>query len=579
MKCKKCGYQNPNGAKFCGYCRAELNKESGAEIHQSFYIIFAVLAIAIGIVVGVFLGKDVSKDTTQLMPTLQKAEDYEASLSKEAAEAYIAVLEKALEENREVYSDGDYFCEGLLLDLDGDGAQEFIISNLKLDNSGMGFADAVFSAYDYETGALITRINKQDFGDFGGAGTDFFMTVVYRNGTPMIMTYEEEGDTSGYENELPGRYGTMVVYDCESWLPVHVYEIERYRNNMFFYIDDEDVSEKVFLKELDQYDNVRKNWNDAHIMLEFPKVAVLATGLWNDLYEMIGVDSYENTHTITAPITYVEESMTDNYMNLISAGQYHSVAIYDDGTVCAVGRSDRDRADVDQWKDIIAVSAYSHTVGLRSDGTVVASGDWDDSRCNVSAWSDIIDIDTGEKNTIGLEADGTVHVVGENEYDQCDVTHWSDIVDVAIGSRTAYGVKSNGRVVSAGGNNSGQRNVGGWRDIVAVSAGPYHVVGLQSDGTVVAEGDNTAHQCEVEGWTNIVAITAGNKYTLGLKKDGSVVACGQFGSDDLNDLNNARIVAISAGMNHAIALTEEGQIIAVGNNGRNQCKIDGYDIF
>lgn len=579
MKCKKCGYQNPSGAKFCGYCRSELCKESGTETHQSFYVIFAVLAIAVGIIAGVFLGKAASGDTSHVTPMLQEPKHYEESLSTEAAEVYLAVLEKALKENRDAYFEGDVFCKGILCDLDRDGEQEMIVSNLRYDETGIVYADAIFSVYDYEAGSLLTRINKQDFGDFGGAGTDFSVTVVYKNGTPMIMTYEEEGDTSGYENELPGRYGTVVLYDCDSWRPVHVYEIERFRNKMYFSVDDEDVSEKVFLKELDQYASVIKNWDDAFIMLELPKAAVLATDLLNDLHEMIEVDLNENAHTESAPIPHTEENRANKYMNLITAGQYHSVAIYDDGTVCAVGRSDRDRADVDYWKDIIAVSAYSHTVGLRSDGSVVASGDWDDGRCNVSAWSNIIDIDTGEKNTIGLEADGTVHVVGENEYDQCDVSHWSDIVDVAIGSRTAYGVKSNGRVVAAGGNNSGQRNVGGWSDIVAVSAGPYHVVGLQSDGTVVAEGDNTAHQCEVEGWTNIVAISAGNKYTLGLKEDGSVVACGQFGSDDLNELNSTQIVAISAGMNHALALAEDGEIIAVGNNGRNQCMIDGYDIF
>lgn len=579
MKCKKCGYRNPSGAKYCGYCRSELSKENVTETHQSFYVIFAAVAIAVGIIAGVFLGKAALGDTTHEVPILQEPKRYEERLSTEAARAYLAVLENALEENQKVYCDGDNFCKGVLLDLDGDGEQEMIISNLQLDNSGIGFADVVFSVYDYEDGALITRIYKQDFGDFGGAGTDFFMTVVYKNGTPIIMTYEEKGDTSFYENELPGRYGTAVLYSCDSWQSVHVYEIERFRNNMFFYLDDEDVSEKVFLKELDQYDNVRKNWDDAFIMLELPKAAVLATDLLNDLHEMIEMDLNENAHTESAPIPHTEENRANKYMNLISAGQYHSVAIYDDGTVCAVGRSDRDRADVDYWKDIIAVSAYSHTVGLRSDGTVVASGDWDDGRCNVSAWSNIIDIDTGEKNTIGLEADGTVHVVGENEYDQCDVSHWSNIVDVAIGSRTAYGVKSNGRVVAVGGNNSGQRNVGGWSNIVAVSAGPYHVVGLRSDGTVVAEGDNTAHQCEVGGWKNIVAISAGNKYTLGLKEDGSVVVCGQFDRDDLNKLNSAKIVAIDAGMNHALALTDDGQIIAVGNNGRNQCIIDGYDVF
>lgn len=579
MKCRKCGHENPDGARFCGYCRSELSQEPGAGMHKNIYVILVVLAIAVGIIVGVFLGRGDARQTEDMMLAVQASECNEESLMMAAAEAYLSVLKEALAENRGVYSRGDHLCRGILRDLDNDGELELVVSNLRMDLSVMGFADAVFSVYDYESGMLNARILQRDFGDFGGAGSNFFITVADQDGHPAIVTYEETGEADGYENNLPDRHGNLVVYSCDNWRSVHEYEIKRIRNRMFFAADDQEVSEKDFLKELDQYSSIRENWDNALTMLELSEVTVPASELMDTLYKMVGPDFGKDTYEEIQTTNDTEDTGVDKYMKLISAGQYHSVAIYEDGTVYAVGRSDRDRADVDHWKNVIAVSAYSHTVGLRSDGTVVASGDWIDGRCNVSDWSDIIDIDTGEDNTIGLKEDGTVYVIGKNEYHQCEVFNWTDIVDVAIGSRTAYGVKSNGQVVAAGGNNSGQRDVGYWSDIIAVSAGPYHVVGLKSDGTVVAEGDNTAHQCAVEGWTDIVAISAGNKFTLGLKEDGTVVVCGRFEDEDLHELNSGKIVAISAGMNHALALTEDGRIIAVGSNDRNQCKIAGSDIF
>ena len=55
---------------------------------------------------------------------------------------------------------------------------------------------------------------------------------------------------------------------------------------------------------------------------------------------------------------------------------------------------------------------YCHTVGLYSDGTVVAVGDNTDGECDVSEWTDIVAIAAGEYFTAGLRKDGTVIVTG-----------------------------------------------------------------------------------------------------------------------------------------------------------------------
>ena len=148
------------------------------------------------------------------------------------------------------------------------------------------------------------------------------------------------------------------------------------------------------------------------------------------------------------------------------AGGSHTVGLCADGTVVAVGSSDRGQCSVSGWTDIIAISASrNHTIGLRADGTVVAAGDNAFGRCNISKWTDIVAISTGEFNTAGLRKDGTVVVVGSNENGQCDVSDWTDIV--------------------------------------AVSVGYDHIVGLKKDGTVVATGDNSFGQCGVSDWADI----------------------------------------------------------------------------
>ena len=59
--------------------------------------------------------------------------------------------------------------------------------------------------------------------------------------------------------------------------------------------------------------------------------------------------------------------------------------------------------------------------------TVLAIGDGEDGKCDVDDWSDIVAISADGGHTVGLRADGTVVSVGWNEYGQCDVDDWSDI--------------------------------------------------------------------------------------------------------------------------------------------------------
>ena len=190
-----------------------------------------------------------------------------------------------------------------------------------------------------------------------------------------------------------------------------------------------------------------------------------------------------------------------NAPEVIRAGSHHTVALKSDGTVMAVGYNIDGQCDVDDWSDVVAVSASGNsTVGLKSDGTVVAVGQHYYGQCDIDDWSDIVAVSAGGFHTVGLKSDGTVVAVGYNSDDQCDIDDWSDIVAVSAGDFHTIGLKSDGTVVATGDNSDGQCDINGWSDIVAVSAGGYHTVGLKFDGTVVATGDNSDGQCYVEDW-------------------------------------------------------------------------------
>jgi hypothetical protein len=83
--------------------------------------------------------------------------------------------------------------------------------------------------------------------------------------------------------------------------------------------------------------------------------------------------------------------------------------------VVAVGDNEYEQCEVDDWTDIIQISAGGDTVGLKSDGTVVTtSTDYD-----VSGWTNIIEVSTADGYTVGLKSDHTVVAVGDNTYGQC----------------------------------------------------------------------------------------------------------------------------------------------------------------
>lgn len=256
----------------------------------------------------------------------------------------------------------------------------------------------------------------------------------------------------------------------------------------------------------------------------------------------------------------------------VSAGFDHTVALYSNGTVGAIGSNQKGQCNVSGWTDIIAIAAGDGvTVGLCRDGNVVAAGE--NRHCfGYSAWADITAI-AACQHTLGLKANGTVRAAGSNNAGQCHTDHWRNIIAVAAGGMHSVGLKKDGTVVTAGYSGEGLSDVHRWSDITAIAAGAYITIGLRSNGTVAVAGYSTTISEEVKNWSGITAITAASSLCIGLRSDGTVLTAGSNarGSCDLSHWKNIR--AISANFNHVVGLCADGTLVAVGSNLNDQCNV------
>ena len=181
----------------------------------------------------------------------------------------------------------------------------------------------------------------------------------------------------------------------------------------------------------------------------------------------------------------------EEWSDIVAISSYnYTIGLKKDGTVIS---TDKEISKyIEKWSNIIGISLDRHVLGLKKDGTVVATGENSEGQCDVDNWDDIIAVSAGFDHSVGLKKDGTVVVTGNKEYEQGDVEDWSDVVIRSLSDNHVIGLKNDGTVVSKGKNDSGQCNVSDWKDIIAIYAGDEHTIGMKIDGTIVSVGDEDA---------------------------------------------------------------------------------------
>jgi len=252
----------------------------------------------------------------------------------------------------------------------------------------------------------------------------------------------------------------------------------------------------------------------------------------------------------------------------IAGGEYHSLALRNNGTVVAWGNNTDGETNVPAAAVNVSQIAggWLHSLALRRDGTVVAWGNNDSGQTNVPpGLSNVVAIAAGEAHSLALQSDGIVVAWGANDSGQTTVpANLTNVVAIAAGANFNVVLKADGTVVAWGDDESTQTNVPpGVNNVAAIAAGESFCLALQSDGTVTAWGSDDFEQNEIPyDLTNAVSIATGVGYSMALESDGTIVAWGdntycQTTAPSVPPQTGA-FVAIAAGGYHGLALLNDG---------------------
>ncbi len=299
----------------------------------------------------------------------------------------------------------------------------------------------------------------------------------------------------------------------------------------------------------------------------------------------------ETCQAETDKIEAVSPDTLRRFFTQIDAGDHHSLALKNDGTVWTWGGSHVSKLpeQVQGLTDIIVVSAgYRHSLALKNDGTVWAWGNNSFGQLGDGAWeSTEIPVQVKSLTSIiAIEAGGTKY---ESATGASSINSQSSGFSIAL--------KDDGTVWTWGSNsvlwndtaksNKLPQQMSVLTDIIAIAAGGFHKLALRQDGTVWAWGDNHFGQLGNDSHTNnkipsqvfylkdIVAISASNEHSMALTKDSLVWTWGdlppttgpkKFHCVPTQVKNLQGTIAISAGKDHYMTIAKNGWVLTWGNN-------------
>lgn len=277
----------------------------------------------------------------------------------------------------------------------------------------------------------------------------------------------------------------------------------------------------------------------------------------------------------------------------IAAGDYHCLALKDDGTLW-------------DWGD----NGY----GQLGDGTTVNKN----APARVVSLSDVFAVAGGGNHTLALTGGGRVWAWGDNVNGQLGdgtflskiqpvpVPHLAEGVAIAAGYSHSLALKKDGTVWAWGDNSSGQlgngttencnipERVSGLTEVIAIAAGQYHNYALRKDGTLWAWGANGDGQLgdgsfhtrtvpvQVSGLSQVVSVAAGGYHGLATQSDRKVWAWGRNWEGQLGGVSFdhrttpvlveglSGIILVAAGASHSLALKSNGTVWAWGENDHGQ---------
>ena len=327
----------------------------------------------------------------------------------------------------------------------------------------------------------------------------------------------------------------------------------------------------------------------------FHSLAVKADGsLWTwgqNYYGQLGTGARSTSQSASTPIP---EQIMQGVVS-VSAGQYHSLALKEDGSLWAWGKNH---------------------FGEIGDGTYTGVQPGTNSYANndrltpVKIMDNVVFISAGDDHSMAIKRDGSLWAWGRNTDGQlgdgtivnrpAPVRIMDDVTSVSAGSNHTMAVKTEGSLWVWGSNLRGQLGNGTTttrlspvrilNGVASVSAGRHHSMFIKVDGSLWAmgwnnngqlgDGTRTDRLSPVKITENAVSLSTGSGHTMVVKTDGSLWAWGSNYSGQLGDGTTTtrrtpvrvfyEAAFVSVGSAHTFAIKPDGSLWAWGWNGNGQ---------
>jgi len=301
----------------------------------------------------------------------------------------------------------------------------------------------------------------------------------------------------------------------------------------------------------------------------------------------------------------------------ISAGEYYSVGIKNDGTLWAWGRPIGGNnlsgtmpitqiGTDNNWQKISA--GNNHVLAIKNNGTLWSwgsnsSGQLGDnttitkySPIQIGTSNNWLEISAGGFHSIGIKNDGTLWFWGNKE-DGTNIDFLTptqtgidtDWIKVSAGEYDSFALKNNGTLWFLGNQNPFQQlgNLSNWIDF---SSGGNYRYGIRNDGTLwqlnITSTTGPNLETQVWGYTQIgsdnnwQSVSAGTNYLILKKANNTIWAKGTNTYGQLGTGNNVNVNVLpiqigtsgnwsllSTGRFHTLMLNNSGNVFATGYNG------------
>jgi alpha-tubulin suppressor-like RCC1 family protein len=247
---------------------------------------------------------------------------------------------------------------------------------------------------------------------------------------------------------------------------------------------------------------------------------------------------------------YVQSPAGDDFI-AIDAGLTHSLALREDGSIVAWGKSSFNVLNVPTGNGFIAIDAgWAHDLALRSDGSIVAWGVAENpSILEVPSGNDFLKVSAGYRHNLALKNDGSMVAWGK-DYDGSAIAPFgNNFVDVAAGHGLSAALMDDGNILLWGPGYASPTILTPPVAVTEIDMWRHLGIGLGEDGSFFTWGKKQFYGNEViiHGEGKIIAVDSGELFRLVLMEDGTIEGCR---SNPIGD----NFVAVAAGRRWGVAL-------------------------